>query len=173
MGHLIYEAQVISEMLEYGSMLYYSLLNAIEKYTESSEVLKAQSSILKLEHDMYTASHFGEIRELLKKGWEELGVNTVKERIKTTLAIRENETKIHENKLTAKVGICLTTIFGLATVPLVASEVLGPIWKLLNLPQIANEYAFKTTLNCISLSLVSSILAIVLASIEKKQISNK
>lgn len=161
-GHLIYEPQVLSELLEYGSMIHYSLLDRIEGYSQSSEVIMAQSSLLRLENDLYTASHFGEIRELLKTGWKEMGIVSLKEQIANALAIREAETKLNENKITAKIGLCLTAIFGLGTVPLIASEVLGPLWKLLNMPSISDEYAFKTMLNCISLSLVALLLVCVL-----------
>ena len=161
-GHLIYEPQVISELLEYGGMLHYSLLDRIEGYCESSEVISAQAALLRLKYDMSTVGHFGEIRELLKSGWEEMGIGSLKEQIKDALMIREAETKLYENNKTTKIALCLTAIFGLGAVPSIASEVLSPLWEVCNMPTIGNASAFKSMLNCISLSLIALLLAGVL-----------
>jgi phosphatidylserine/phosphatidylglycerophosphate/cardiolipin synthase-like enzyme len=72
--NLIYERQVLAELLEYGYMLHRSLHRRVETLGTTAEVISVRRAILQMRLRMREASHSGEIRKLLENGWNELGL---------------------------------------------------------------------------------------------------
>ncbi len=156
-GHLIYEPQATSELLEYGYMIYRCLLERVQSYFDAGAVLCARQALLELEQIMSEAGQFGEIRKLLNDGWRKLGREGLKSHIKEGLSIREEETRLAERRVTEKIGRNLTILFGLFAVSPLANNVLRPLWELLGLYRPSNDAAFLTLLNATSLGLVTFI----------------
>lgn len=130
-GHLIYEQQATMEILEYGHMLHRALLAKVEATTRSSEVHELRWAVNHLRANIADATHFGEIRDLLHAGWNELGLTNLQARIAEGLSIRSEQTAVREARGSERVGRWLTIVFGVIAVPPLANEVLRPIWALL------------------------------------------
>jgi hypothetical protein len=129
-GNLIYERQVLAELLEYGYMLHRSLYHRIEKFNTTAEVTSVRREIVQLQRKMREASHSDEIRELLENGWNELGLAYLISEINAGLRLRESETRSIEALRSTRVGWALTVVFGFVAVPALADQVIQPIWKL-------------------------------------------
>jgi len=137
-GNLIYERQVLAELLEYGYMLHRSLYHRVEKFSTTAEVISVRREILRLRRRMQEASYSGEIRELLENGWKELGLPDLITEIDAGLRLRESETRSIEALRSTRVGWALTVVFGFVAVPALADQVVKPIWKLTPFHQFAD-----------------------------------
>jgi len=137
-GNLIYERQVVVELLEYGYMLHRSLYHRASSFATTSEVVAVRKEILRLRLKMREASHSGEIRDLLESGWHELGLPDLITEIDAGLALRESETRSEEAQRSERVGWALTIVFGLVAVPTLADQIIKPIWKLMSLHQFTD-----------------------------------
>lgn len=142
-GHLIYEHQAHAEMLEYGYMLHRSLAESAATVRSSKEVLRLRANLSELKSRMRQSSHYGEVAELLERGWETMGVQSLREDIAEALAIRQTETQMIESSTTERIGRVLTIVFGLVAVPPIASDVIQPIWELLRLWRPTDPAAAK------------------------------
>jgi hypothetical protein len=138
-GNLIYERQVLAELLEYGYMLHRSLYHRVDRFDTTAKVVAVRREILRLRRNMREASHSGEIRELLDNGWKALGLSDLVSDIDDGLRLRESETRTSDAMRTARIGWVLTVIFGLVAVPALADQVIQPIWKLTPLPQFSDS----------------------------------
>jgi hypothetical protein len=129
-GSLIYERQVLAELLEYGYMLHRSLYHRLERFETTAKVISVRKEILRLQRKMREASHSGEIQELLEKGWNQLGLPHLISEIEGGLRLRESETSSVEALRATRIGWALTVVFGFVAVPALADQVIQPIWKL-------------------------------------------
>lgn len=150
-GHLIYEHQAVVELLEYGYMLHRSLLERVEKYKNADEVFAARRALIRLQQTLAEASHFGEIRDLLERGWREMKLPELRQRIQDALVIREAEASVAEARVATRIGQALTILFGLVAVPSLAEQVVQPLWKLIAIPRPETDAAFQTIANVIAL----------------------
>lgn len=137
-GNLIYERQVLAELLEYGYMLHRSLYHRLEKFSTTAEVISVQRQILQLQRKMHEASHSGEILKLLENGWNELGLPALRSEIETGLRLREAETSSIEALRSTRVGWALTVVFGFVAVLALADQVIQPLWKLTQFHQFSD-----------------------------------
>jgi len=129
-GNLIYERQVLVEILEYGYMLHRSLYHRVEKFATTAEVISVRRQIVQMPRMMREASHSGEIRDLLENGWKEMALPSLISEIDAGLRLRESETQSIEALRSTRVGWALTVVFGFVAVPTLADQVVIPIWKL-------------------------------------------
>ncbi|MHB8652348.1 MAG: hypothetical protein ACYDA9_00560 [Terriglobia bacterium] len=150
-GHLIYERQAVVELLEYGYMLHRGLLERIDTYADADDVMAARKEVLRLQQHMEEVSPSGEIRDLLHRGWDQMGVPKLLSRIQEGLGLRETETRTVEARSAARAGQALTILFGLMAVPALAGQVIQPLWELLNIPHPHDIRLFMTIANVISL----------------------
>ena len=137
-GNLIYERQVLVELLEYGYMLHRSLYHRLQEFGTTAEVISVRKQLLQLKRSMHEASHSGEIRDLLEKGWKEMGLPDFVSEIDAGLRLRESEARSIEALRTTRVGWALTVLFGFVVVPTLADQVILPAWKLTPFPQFSN-----------------------------------
>jgi hypothetical protein len=137
-GNLIYERQVLAELLEYGYMLHRSLYHRVEKFTTTAEVISVRKEILHLRLKMREASHSGEIRDLLENGWKEMGLPDLISEIDAGLSLRSSETSSIEALRSTRVGWALTIVFGFVAVPALADQLVQPLWKLTPFHQFTN-----------------------------------
>jgi hypothetical protein len=172
-GHLIYGHQATVELLEYGYMLHRSLLERANDYGHGDEILSARKNLLQFEQDISEASHYGEIRNLLERGWEAMGLKSICARIRESLEIRGSQASIEESRLNERIGRALSILFGLIAVPPISEKVLKPLWNVFQLPRPKSDDQFS--LLCISLSLlvVALIVGIVLKDLNRNKKSEK
>jgi hypothetical protein len=157
-GNLIYERQVIAELLEYGYMLHRGLYHRVETFSTTAEVTSVRKEILKLQRKMREASHSGEIRDLLENGWKELGLPALVSEIDAGLRLRESETQAKEILRSTRVGWALTAVFGFVAVPALADQVIQPIWKLTPFHQFTNSSLEKVVADGIAMLIVLLVL---------------
>jgi hypothetical protein len=132
-GNLIYERQVLVELLEYGYMLHRSLYHRVEQFKTTADVVAVRKEIVQLRLKMREASHSGEIRKLLENGWNEFGLQDLIADTNTLLGLRESETRSSEALRATRVGFALTVVFGLVAVPQLADQVIKPAWNVMGL----------------------------------------
>lgn len=150
-GHLIYEHQATMELIEYGYMLHHRVLEKAMGLSRSVDVLDAREDLLLLDARIDRISGFGEIRQLLSRGWSQFGVKEVRRQINEALAVRGQKAAIQEQSVVQALTTRLAVVFGLVAVPALAGQVLEPLWRWLNLPQPMDKNAFTTMLNIITL----------------------
>jgi hypothetical protein len=157
-GNLIYERQVLVELLEYGYMLHRSLYHRVRSFGTTDKVLAVRREILELRLKMREASHSGEISELLENGWKEFGLPDLAKDIETALSLRGSETRSLEVLRSTRVGWALTILFGLVAVPTLADQLIEPLWKLSGLRQFSDESLVKVVSGGIAVLVVLLIL---------------
>jgi hypothetical protein len=155
-GHLIYEHQTHAEMLEYGYMLHRSMAEGVTSVRGSRDVLRLRGKLAELKSKMRQSSHYGEVTDLLARGWESMGVQDLRGDIAEGLAIREAEAQITETRTTERLGRAFTILFGLMAVPPIATEIIQPMWELLSLWHPANPAAAKLFMIFVAMILVSA-----------------
>jgi hypothetical protein len=161
-GNLIYERQVLVELLEYGYMLNRSLYHRVEKFKTTAEVVAVRREILQLRLKMREASHSGEIRELLENGWSEFGLPYLISEIDAGLRLRASETRSIEALRSTRVGWALTVVFGFVAVPALADQVIQPIWKLTPFHQFTDPSLEKVVSDGIAVLIVLLVLWVTL-----------
>jgi hypothetical protein len=161
-GHLIYEHQAVVELLEYGYMLHRAYLEQVERHGSSDEVILAQRALIHLQLEMNEASYFGEIRDLLDRGWRELKLPELRELIQETLKLRETQIRASDERLTARIGQALTIVFGLVAVPALADQVVQPLWEVLGITHPGGAAWFKIAADAVSLSFVMVVVALLM-----------
>ena len=142
-GHLIYERQLVVELLEYGYMLHRSLYHRMEQLNSSDEIAAVRFQILDLRRRMREASHAGEIRDLLNAGWKEMSLPELLQDIEVGLSMRENDRRANDTNRKTRIGFALTIVFGLVAVPALAEQLISPLWNLSGLPTPVNPELAK------------------------------
>jgi hypothetical protein len=166
-GHLIYEHQSIAELLEYVYMLHRALLERASSYTGERDISRARLDLLTIEQEMADASHFGEIRDLLERGWNAMGLESIRSRIRNSLEIRETQASRREARLITQIGLALNILFGFIAVPSMAEQVLKPLWKVLKLPRPTANEEFSLLLIGISVALLGIVVLILLRNLDR------
>jgi len=138
-GHLVYENQVKCEFLEYGYMLYRHLAEVSGVLEKSDEILSLRQEIAQLEIKLSELSNYGEIQDLMKNGWANMGVNQLKAFITEMNSITQARASIVEQRHSFIWQTVLTLVFGLLLIPSIGSELIKPIWELTGISRGNNE----------------------------------
>ncbi|NOT04670.1 MAG: hypothetical protein HOP27_08745 [Anaerolineales bacterium] len=134
-GHLVYENQVKCEFLDYGYMHYRRLAEVSGYLEKTNEILSLRQDLVQLEIKLNEAPVYGEIRDMMMQGWENMGVNQLKSVITEMSAIRQTQATILEERHNFIWQTVLTLVFGLLAIPSIASQLIKPIWELSGLPR--------------------------------------
>jgi hypothetical protein len=137
-GNLIYEHQVQAELLEYGFMLHKSLVEKSIKLKRYPDILATRRDLIELKSKMLETTPYGDVRDLLTKGWEQMNLEVVQEQISENLSILESEIKFIESKQGDNFRVFLT-VFGLIASASFAKSVVSPLWKAVDLWLPSNE----------------------------------
>jgi len=137
-GNLIYEHQVQVELLEYGFILYKSLIEKSKILKEYPDILAVRRDLAELKSKMIETTPYGEVRDLLSKGWEQMNLEAMQSQIAENLSILESEIKFTESKQGDNFRVFLT-ILGLIASASFAKSVVSPFWKALSLWLPSNE----------------------------------
>jgi len=153
-GNLIYEHQVQVELLEYGFMLHKSLIEKSTTLKRYSDILATRRDLIELKSKMLETTPYGEVRDLLTKGWEQMNLEAIQGQISENLSILESEIKFLESKQGDNFRVFLT-VFGLIASASFAKSVVSPFWKALDLWLPSNENWAELFLVSISAMLVT------------------
>jgi hypothetical protein len=157
-GHLIYEKQVTMRLHDYVYILHRRLLNESLKFEDYDQVISIRRELIDLEQKISEVSSFGEIRELLKNGWSQMGLEGIKIRIDKALLLQQEEKSNNETRKFRKLGITLTVFFGLASIPTLANDILKPMWNWFNWLKPKDDLSFQILLLTIVFTLVLIVL---------------
>ncbi|PKL90765.1 MAG: hypothetical protein CVV21_11470 [Candidatus Goldiibacteriota bacterium HGW-Goldbacteria-1] len=149
-GHLIYDKQVLAETLEFGYMLYKAIIDRILKQNDPNIIFLMKKDLSQFKYKMNNMGHYGEIREMLKKGWKEYGVENLQHYLNDLTAIQSSHIEWKESKDTAKRDRILTVVLGVLAAPGIAQTITIPLW----------DY-FKWPLPKIKLALVEPFITVV------------
>jgi hypothetical protein len=168
-NHLIFENQPKVELLEYGYMLHRRLISLISNYKSSAAILKSQQDLIDLKIDMRETGVYGETRDLLIDGWNDMGVPFLQEQISDSLLLRYAKESSFEEKRTIRLELILTIAFGLFAAPILAVEIIEPLWKVLMLWKPSDLNLAKLYFNLIAILSVSFVLTISSLVLYKKK----
>ncbi|GEM_PF-1053232 len=157
-SHLIYENQPKAELLDYGYMLHRRVAATVAQLGTSADVLRTHQDLIELKLHMSEASVFGETRELLAKGWEEMGVPRIQELVTESLATRHAQETAAEQERAVRWDATLTVVFGILAIPTLAAELVEPTWEWLHLRQPSDSNAAKLFFNGVAFLLVVAVL---------------
>jgi hypothetical protein len=153
-GNLIYEHQVQVELLEYGFMLHKSLIEKSTTLNKYPDILATRRDLVELKSKMLETTPYGEVRDLLLKGWKQMNLEAIQSQISENLSILESEIKFIESKQGDNFRVFLT-VFGLIASASFAKSVVSPFWKALDLWLPSNENWAELFIVSISAMLVT------------------
>lgn len=163
-GNLIYEHQVQVELLEYGFMLHKSLVERSSELKNYPELLATRRDLVELKSKMLEATPYGEVRDLLNKGWKEMNLEALQSQISDNLSILESEIKFLDSKQGDSFRVFLT-VFGLIASASFTKSIVSPLWKALDLwLPLDNNWAE------LFLVFISAMLVIVLVIVSRRSI---
>jgi hypothetical protein len=130
-GYVIYEQEAVAELLEYA----YALSKRLEDEASATVfdphlVARLRILLIELSAGIDAHVHSGEILDVLRHGYRELGIPERQERIATLLSIKSDLLTHQEEVRTSRWALILTAVFGLIAVPPVATDVIAPLWRL-------------------------------------------
>lgn len=160
-GHLIYDKQIQSEMLLYILALHHKIYTISSLDSASTEeIIKQKIFANGIYRDFETASHFGEINDLLKSA-SEMGVNKLKKDTDLNLDLKkELKTEIHAKK-NNYFSWLLSILFGIVGIPTFTTDFLIPLWQISPIPIPKSDNLQKVFSYLISLIVFSGVLWIV------------
>lgn len=132
-GNFVYFNQSQCELLEYGNMLHRQLFQLVSNPQSVDAALKARNNMVNLDAQMSHISGYGEINDLLSRGWKDMQVDKLQKVIADMIEIRQAEASLRDGRNLATWQTIISIIFGIVAVPGFASEFVKPVWGLLNL----------------------------------------
>lgn len=157
-GHVIYLHQSICEMLDYGFSLHRRMLELVSKLDTFDDALNLKQTLVNLEMEMQNLSPYGEISDLLQKGWNDMGVDRLRSAISEIIALKQTQTSISEQRQSFIWQMVLTLVFGLLLIPSIASDLIKPIWELSGLSRAQNENLAALVDMVLALPIVSALI---------------
>lgn len=157
-GPMVYQHQATAEMLEYGYILHRKLLDQSNSCFGSEEMIRTRRELAQLRQHMTSASHFGEVLDLLQAGWIAMGVQDLQQHISEALAIGESESTLIETRTSERINRLLAVIFGLIAVPQVTNDLVAPIWTYLHLWIPKNPSLAKLLMTGVAVSAVAAMI---------------
>lgn len=161
-GHFVYENQAVSDLIEYGYSLHWRFAEYAANETASPlEVLKAQRDLLATDWAMTEAGRFGDLRDMLRKAWQALGVPSLRQWVQQSLSLRQAEAAELQGREIARWGGFLAVFAALAAVPPVSQVILPPVWQWLGLPVPESVPMAQAVFATVGIALVLPFLLIV------------
>ena len=151
---LIFPNQVTCEMLEYGYMLHRRMLESVGKVDTSATALNSRESLVEVQDAISNISGYGEIRDLLMRGWKAMGVDELQKAISELITIRHSETSAKEERRLVALQTVLTLVFGVLAIPSFSTGVVKPLWSWLNLWLPTDKNAAEVLLFLVALIVV-------------------
>ncbi|MEM9541441.1 MAG: hypothetical protein AAGA60_18325 [Cyanobacteria bacterium P01_E01_bin.42] len=166
-GNFIYERQVQVELLEYGFMIHKSLAEKSGELKNYLDIIETRRDLVELKSKMLETTPYGEVRDLLNKGWEEMNLAALQSQISDNLSIMESELKFLESKQGDIFRVFLT-VFGLIVSASFSKSIVSPLWKVLGFWLPSNENWSELFLIFISATLVIPFILLLRQSIYRQ-----
>jgi len=160
-GHLIYENQMKAELLDYGTMLHYQLLELTETVFDIELILQVKRYITFLKSKMREMGQYGELRELFDHGWKVNGVPNLQNEIQENLQINKTESEFKSSKSDNVLKTWLTIFFGFLAIPTFAFSVLPPLYNVFGFHYPEDQDFFKLYFLMISSILFTMVIIVV------------
>ena len=139
-GHLIYEKQVQTESIDYMYACYRRYAERSQlPYISYSSSIKEQLTIIKLRNIIKQAYYAGELNELHAYAAEMFKLNDLFEYSLDNLKLKSELFKTKRDEGFKKMGLAISVLFGLASLPNFANGIIGPIWEFFGLWQPDGE----------------------------------
>jgi hypothetical protein len=109
--------QVAGELLEYGRILYKSLLDALDQKLDWERIFAIKERQVRFEIGCHDAARFGEIRDMISGGLRARKVDELKAQTAALLALRESIASVTETRRLTGAGMLLAFVLGLIGIP--------------------------------------------------------
>jgi hypothetical protein len=131
-GYVVYEQEAVAELLEYAYALNKRLEDEARSSTSDPRLIgRLRLLLADLASRVDAHVRYGEISDILRRGYGELGIPELQERIAALLAARLEIASYDDERRTTRWALILTIVFGLLAVPPLANDVVDPLWRLL------------------------------------------
>jgi hypothetical protein len=131
-GNIVYQQQAVAELLEYAYALHARLAEtARDSLSDPREIARLRVHLAELPSAIDRHMHAGEIRDLLRQGYVQMGISEMKEEISSLLDAKNDLVSYEEGQRASIWSTLLTFVFGLLAVPSIATDILTPVWKVM------------------------------------------
>jgi hypothetical protein len=156
---VVYGQQAVAELLEYAYALHAKLVEtARDPLGDPRTIANLRVLLAELSSSVDRHVHPGEIRDLLRQGYIQMGIPEMKEEV-TSLLGAKNELLLYEQgQRSARWSTFLTFIFGLLAVPAVATDILTPLWRVAGWWKPPAEDVSKVFFISVAVTIVTSVL---------------
>ncbi|MFZ3113672.1 MAG: hypothetical protein WA111_12100, partial [Methanothrix sp.] len=133
-GHLIYEKQALVESIDYMYTCYrrYAERSYSADISYSSSV-NEQLDIIKLKDTLMHSCYAGELDDLHAYAAKIFKLSEIFDNAMANLKLKAELTQTQRNEDLIKLGLAISVLFGLGSLPSFANEIIKPIWKYFNL----------------------------------------
>lgn len=133
---MLYEKQVQIESIDHLniSLKRLSKISSNVNLSYESVIFDQIKQISLEEFFIEEISNYGEINKIFSYASNEFNWDSIRELIDKKLKMRSEYSNVKNNESYIKIGIALTTLFGLISVPSFVDKVTNPLWIYLNLP---------------------------------------
>lgn len=144
-GHLTYEQQSMAEVIEYGHIIHQRLLQDISNIDKLDAVLSTKKELLTLRANLRSIGRYGEINNLLEKGWSELGVDRLSSDVEMLLDAQSELFNYRQRVYLSHLSLSVAIAVGILSAPTFTQEVTRPLWNFIS-PQLCLSSTFETIL---------------------------
>ena len=138
-GVFVYEQQAIADAIDHAYALHHRFASAAGNADEIDRALDQQRELVALEAALHSTGRSGDIRDLIRRNLDELGVPALRAAAQQLLAIQQQRLAVRVERRTSAWATAMTFVFGLLAVPPIASEAIQPLWHLARWPVPADS----------------------------------
>jgi hypothetical protein len=129
-GHLIYEKQVLVESIDYMHTCYRRYAErSYLPYVSYSSSIKEQLNILKLNNIIGHTCYAGELDDVHIYAAEMFKLSELFNSSMNTLKLKGELIKVKRNENLVKIGLIVSVLFGLSSLPVFANGITKPAWN--------------------------------------------
>jgi hypothetical protein len=128
-GQYSYPNQPLAELMDYSHVLHRRwLLQAELPRANPEDAFRAQRDIIKLEDLVSAISGNREVQNILTASDRAVGTDGIRDRLRQYLAVSEAEVSFREDRSWNRAATVLSVLFGVLSIPTLATEVIKPLW---------------------------------------------
>lgn len=157
-GVFVYEQQAIADAIDHAYALHHRLAAAASDADAVERALEQQRTLVALEVALQSTGRSGDIRDLIRRNLDELGVPALRSAAQQLLGLQQQHLALRAEHRAGAWATAMTFVFGLVAVPPIARDVIEPLWKLAMWPVPANPVIAQ--LVYVSIAVVAVIAAI-------------
>lgn len=130
-AEFLQEHQAKAELLDYSYALHRRIAQEATAANVTLEtVLAAQRNLADFELALHDSSHFTEVRNLIQTGLDAYGVRSFRARVTNAISVRQALASQNQTRVTGRLGLLISAIGGALAIPSLATDVIGPLWRL-------------------------------------------